>query len=59
MSDNIVRYTTTAAQREEKFCKSCDTKRVIWRGVTEDDEMLTCCTMCSYVIERAKFRALT
>lgn len=59
MSDQIVRYTTTAAHNVVRYCPSCQKDRVVWAGVTEDDEMLTCCATCSRIIERAQFRALT
>jgi hypothetical protein len=52
--DQIVRYVITVQDRISRFCASCRTNQLVWSGTTVGGEVLTCCTICSYVIQRER-----
>lgn len=52
MSDNIVRYTITAADGKNVFCPSCAKIQRAWVGETEGGEQLTACAVCQRITKR-------
>jgi cytochrome c2 len=51
--DNIVRYTLTSRDGVQLFCTLCDRDRIVWAGLTEGGDVLTCCTTCHAILNRA------
>lgn len=52
MSDQIVRYLTSVADANYRYCSTCGVARPTWSGITEGGDTLVCCGTCQRVLDR-------